>query len=71
MKMKRRLAVAAAGISLLAVAAGAFAHGHGFLDVRAGEFDPLRTHLVQGSWVNGVGCPTDARTATYAGDDTR
>jgi hypothetical protein len=62
MTMKRRLAVAAAGISLLAVAAGAFAHGRGFLDVRAGEYDPLRTHLVAGAWVNGVGCPTNART---------
>lgn len=60
--MKRRLAVAAAGISLFAVAAGAFAHGHGFLTVRAGEFDPLKTHLVQGTWANGIGCPTNART---------
>jgi hypothetical protein len=60
--MKRRLAVAAAGISLLAVAAGAFAHGYGFLKVRAGEFDPLKTHLVQGTWLEGIGCPTDART---------
>jgi hypothetical protein len=60
--MKRRLAVAAAGISLLAVAAGAFAHGQGFLNVRAGEFDPVKTHLVQGTWLEGIGCPTDART---------
>ncbi len=66
--MKRRLAVAAAGISLLAMAASAFAMGH-WLTVRAGEFDPLRTHLVQGTWVNGIGCPTNARTATFAGDD--
>jgi hypothetical protein len=64
MEMKRRLALAAAGISLLAMAAGAFAHGHGFLNVRAGEFDPLKTHLVQGTWVSGIGCPTDARTTT-------
>lgn len=62
--MKRRLAFAAAGISLLAMTAGAFAHGHGFLNVRAGEFDPLKTHLVQGTWVSGIGCPTDARTTT-------
>ena len=68
MTMKRRLAVAAAGISLLAVSASAFAMGSWF-DVRAGEFDPLRTHLVKGTWVNGIGCPTDARTATFAGDD--
>jgi hypothetical protein len=66
--MKRRLAVVAAGISLLAVTATAFATGR-WLEVRAGEFDPLRTHLVQGTWVNGIGCPTNARTATYSGDD--
>ena len=65
--MKRRFAFAAAGISLLAMTAGAFAVGHGFLNVRAGEFDPLKTHLVQGTWVNGIGCPTDARTAAFDG----
>lgn len=65
--MKRRFAFAAAGISLLAMTAGAFAVGHGFLNVRAGEFDPLKTHLVQGAWVNGIGCPTDARTAAFDG----
>jgi hypothetical protein len=62
MTMKRRLVAAAAGFSLFAVAAGAFAHGHGFLSVRAGEFDPVRTHLVQGTWLNGIGCPTNAKT---------
>jgi hypothetical protein len=68
MEMKRRLTVAAAGISLLAVAASAVAVGS-WLTVRAGEFDPLRTRLVQGTWVNGIGCPTDARTATFAGGE--
>jgi hypothetical protein len=62
--MRKRLTVAAAGISLLAVAAGAFANGFGFFSVRAGEFDPLKTHLVQGTWLDGIGCPTDARTTT-------
>lgn len=66
--MKRRLAVAVAGISLLAMAASAFAMGH-WLTVRAGEFDPLRTHLVQGTWVNGIGCPTNARTAAFVVDE--
>ena len=64
--MKRRLAVAAGAASLFAVAAAAYAgtHGHG-LGVRAKEYDPKRTHLVQGTWVDGIGCPTRARTATY------
>ena len=65
--MKRRLAFAAAGISLLAMTAGAFATGHWF-DVRAGEFDPLKTHLVKATWVNGIGCPTNASTAAFDGD---
>jgi len=66
--MKKRFAFAAAGISLLAMTAGAFAVGHGFLNVRAGEFDPLKTRLVQGTWVSGIGCPTDAPTAAFDGD---
>jgi hypothetical protein len=64
MEMKRRIAFAAAGISLLAMTAGAFAHGTGFLNVRAGEFDPVKTHLVQGTWVSGIGCPTNAKTTS-------
>lgn len=65
--MKRRLAVAVAGVSLLAAAAGAFAVTHG-LTVRAKEYDPAKTRLVQATWVNGIGCPTNARTATSAGN---
>jgi hypothetical protein len=67
--MKRRLSVAAAGISLLAVTASAFAMGHQWFSVRAGEFDPLRTHLVAGTWVDGIGCPTQARTAAFVVDE--
>ncbi len=65
--MKRRLTVAVAGVSLLAAAAGAFAVTHG-LTARAKEYDPLKTRLVQATWVNGIGCPTKARTANYAGN---
>jgi hypothetical protein len=68
MEMKRKLAFAAASISLLAASASALAMGH-WLSVRAGEFDPLKTRLVAGTWVKGIGCPTNARTATFAGDD--
>jgi putative Ca2+/H+ antiporter (TMEM165/GDT1 family) len=50
MEMKRRLVFAAAGISLLAVTASAVAMGH-WLSVRPGEFDPLKTRLVQATWV--------------------
>lgn len=65
--MKRRLAVAAGAVSLLVAAAGAFAVTHG-LTVQAKEYDPVKTRLVQATWVNGIGCPTGARTATYAGN---
>ena len=34
-----------------------------FKGVTAGEFDPQHTFLVQGQWIRGIGCPTDARTA--------
>ena len=64
MEIKRRLVFAAAGISLLAVTASAVAMGH-WLSVRPGEFDPLKTRLVQATWVNGIGCPTDAGTAAF------
>ena len=67
--MKRGLAVAMGAVVLLAVAAAAYAgtHGHG-LGVRAKEYDPKRTFLVQASWIDGIGCPTKARTATYDAD---
>ena len=35
--------------------------------MQAKEYDPVKTGLVQATWVNGIGCPTGARTATYAG----
>jgi hypothetical protein len=68
MDMKRRLAFAAVGISVLAVTASAVAMGH-WLSVRPGEFDPLKTRLVQATWVNGIGCPTDAGTAAFVGGE--
>lgn len=37
--------------------------GKRFNQVKAGEFDPLKTFLVQGQWLSGIGCPTGAKTA--------
>ena len=31
-----------------------------FHTVKPGQFDPGHTYLVQGAWLNGIGCPTDA-----------
>jgi hypothetical protein len=59
--MKRR---ALAGVLLaLLVPTAAFA-GSKFFRVKAKEFDPGRTFLVQAEWLSGIGCPTNARTAT-------
>ena len=44
------------GVLSAATAAGAAS----FRAVTADEFDPGDTHLVQGSWLEGIGCPTDA-----------
>jgi hypothetical protein len=34
------------------------------------EFDPGKTFLVQAEWLSGIGCPTNARTATPNADFT-
>ena len=36
-----------------------------FHTVTPGEYDPAHTDLVQGGWLNGIGCPTGASVATY------
>jgi hypothetical protein len=33
-----------------------------FHNVTPGQFDPAHTNLVQGAWLNGIGCPTNAFT---------
>jgi hypothetical protein len=51
---------------MILVAAGfasaAFADNNRF-QVKADEFDPGHTHLVQGAWLGGIGCPTNAIVA--------
>ncbi|HEY7623706.1 MAG TPA: hypothetical protein VIA63_01630 [Candidatus Limnocylindria bacterium] len=34
-----------------------------FHEVKPGEFDPGKTYLVQAAWLDGLGCPTNARQA--------
>jgi hypothetical protein len=55
--MKARV-IATIVVAVLSVAAVAGAAV--FNAVTADEFDPGRTHLVQGTWLEGIGCPTDA-----------
>src|SRR2546425_6560360 len=42
-----------------------FSTGVAFADtkfqVKAGEFDPAKTFLVQAEWLDGIGCPTNAK----------
>jgi hypothetical protein len=37
----------------------------GFFNVKATEYDPAHTNLVQGAWLDAIGCPTEANVATY------
>src|SRR5439155_9843784 len=68
--MRERMVIAAVGC--LAAAAAVAEMNHRF-QVKADEFDPGHTHLVQGTWLEGIGCPTNAtiflggpNTTTYS-----
>jgi hypothetical protein len=66
--MKRFICLVAIAL-ISAVPMVAFADNDGddgskkFNHVKAGEFDPGKTFLVQGEWLSGIGCPTEAKTA--------
>lgn len=55
-------------ISLLAVVATASAAPK-YTKVKAQDFDPRRTYLVQAQWLEGIGCPTNAKTAPFLPPD--
>jgi hypothetical protein len=61
--MKKRFMVAVA-LALFGVSGVAYGHVL-FHQVHPGEYDPARTHLVNGAWLMGIGCPTDAKVADY------
>ena len=65
--MRARIVIAVAGC--LAAAAAVAEMKHRF-EVKADEFDPAHTHLVQGAWLKGIGCPTNARTSGVSTEDT-
>src|SRR5437899_2085794 len=60
--MKRRIGFIFAAVT---IAAAAYAAVRQF-EVKADEFDPAHTHLVQGTWLEGIGCPTNAATTAGA-----
>ena len=49
--------------ALLAIPGLGFAVTH-YFKVKPRKFDPGHTYLVQAKWLTGIGCPTNARTAT-------
>ena len=59
--MKLRTALAA--LAILALTAGA-AYAAAKFTVTASEFDPANTFLVQAQWLDGIGCPTNAKVST-------
>jgi len=61
--MKKRFLVAAA-IALFGVSGVAYGAMQ-FHQVKPGEYDPAKTHLVNGAWLAGIGCPTEAKYAPY------
>src|SRR5438067_2877565 len=52
----------------MCTAAAAFAAMKRF-EVKPDEFDPAHTHLVQGAWLEGIGCPTNATTSSGSSTD--
>lgn len=60
--MKRVLVLSLTAFFALAAVAVAAAK---FTDVKPQEFDPNKTELVQAAWVDGIGCPTGAKTQDF------
>ena len=54
-------------ILVLALSAAAVYAAVKRFEVKPDEFDPGRTHLVQGAWLAGIGCPTEATTSASPG----
>ena len=52
----------------LLVAVGTAYAGHRHFSVKPKEFAPFKTRLVTAEWVEGVGCPTNAKTAAGNAD---
>ena len=64
---KSVLTVGVLGFFLLA--AGAYAVSN-VLQAKPDEFDPSKTRLVQATWLEGIGCPTEATIAPFGEDET-
>lgn len=61
----KKLITAFSVVALFSAGALAVYAADGFNQAKPFIFDPAKTHLVQGTWLDGIGCPTGAKVATY------
>jgi hypothetical protein len=59
--------ITAGAVLAFLVPSVALAWGWASFQVKPREFDPGKTYLVQAEWLEGIGCPTTARTYDGAG----
>jgi hypothetical protein len=52
-------------LGALGLAAAAYAAENKFHQAKADTYDPAKTFLVGAAWDQGIGCPTNAKVATY------
>src|SRR6478672_13201354 len=52
-------------LGALGLTAAAYAAANKFHQAKADTYDPAKTFLVGAAWDQGIGCPTNAKVATY------
>lgn len=62
---KKRLITAFSVLTLVGAGVLAVYAAEGVTQAKPFVFDPGKTHLVQGMWLEGIGCPTGAKVAIY------
>ena len=61
----KKLITAFSVVGLISAGVLAVYANDGFTQVKPFIYDPAKTHLVQGTWLDGIGCPTGAKVAIY------
>lgn len=62
---RKRLLTAFSVVALLGGGVLAVYAAEGFNQAKPFIYDPAKTRLVQGTWLEGIGCPTGAKVADY------
>src|SRR6202158_5537242 len=62
---RKRLFTAFSVVALFSAGVLAVFADEGFSQAKPFIYDPGKTYLVQGTWLDGIGCPTGAKVATY------